>query len=41
MVFAIEPAIYVEGFGGIRLEENLVVTENGCENLTPFPQRVE
>jgi Xaa-Pro aminopeptidase len=41
MVFAIEPAIYVAGFGGIRLEENLVVTENGCENLTPFPQRVE
>jgi Xaa-Pro dipeptidase len=41
MVFAIEPAIYVEGFGGIRLEENLVVTETGCENLTPFPQRVD
>lgn len=41
MVFAIEPAIYVEGFGGIRLEENLVVTEDGGENLTPFPQRVD
>ena len=41
MAFAIEPAIYVEGFGGIRLEENLVVTEDGCENITPFPQRVD
>jgi Xaa-Pro dipeptidase len=41
MVFAIEPAIYIAGFGGVRLEENLVVTEYGCENLTPFPQRVD
>ena len=41
MVFAVEPAIYVDGFGGVRLEENLVVTEDGCENITPFPQRVD
>ncbi len=41
MAFAIEPAIYVDGFGGVRLEENLVVTEDGCENITPFPQRVD
>ena len=40
MVFAIEPAIYIPGFGGVRLEENIVVTESGCEVLTPFPQRV-
>jgi len=41
MVFAIEPAIYIPGFGGVRLEENLAVTEDGCELLTPFPQRVD
>lgn len=41
MVFAIEPAIYIPGFGGVRLEENLVVTTNGSENLCPFPQRVD
>lgn len=41
MVFAIEPAIYIPGFGGVRLEENLVVTENGCENITPYQQRVD
>ncbi len=41
MVFAIEPAIYVPGFGGVRLEENLVVTANGCDSLCPFPQRVD
>ncbi|WP_455387841.1 M24 family metallopeptidase [Petrachloros mirabilis] len=41
MVFAIEPAIYIPDFGGVRLEENLVVTSDGCDNLCPFPQRVD
>jgi Xaa-Pro aminopeptidase len=41
MVFAIEPAIYIPGFGGVRIEENLVVTPNGCDSLCPFPQRVD
>jgi Xaa-Pro aminopeptidase len=41
MVFAIEPAVYIPGFGGVRLEENLVVTSKGCDNLCPFPQRVD
>ena len=41
MVFAIEPAIYIPGFGGVRLEDNLAVTKTGCENLCPFPQRVD
>lgn len=41
MVFAIEPAIYIPGFGGVRLEENIVVTDSRGEIITPFPQRVE
>jgi Xaa-Pro dipeptidase len=41
MVFAVEPAVYIPGFGGVRLEENVVVTATGCELLTPFPQRVD
>lgn len=41
MVFAIEPAIYIPGFGGVRLEDNLAVTRTGCENLCPFPQRMD
>lgn len=41
MVFAIEPAIYIPGFGGVRLEDNLVVTHNGVENICPFPQRLD
>jgi len=41
MTLAIEPGIYIPRFGGIRLEENLVVTPTGCENITPYPQRSE
>ena len=36
-VIAIEPALYRHGFGGIRLEDLLLVTEDGCEVLTDFP----
>lgn len=36
MVFNVEPAIYFEGFGGIRHCDMVAVTENGYELLTPF-----
>lgn len=41
MAVAIEPAIYIDGWGGFRIEDNLVITEDGCEVITPLPQVFE
>jgi Xaa-Pro aminopeptidase len=36
-VVTIEPGLYRKGYGGVRLEDLILVTEDGYENLTHFP----
>ncbi len=38
-VITIEPGLYDPGVGGIRLEDLVVVTKSGCENLTKMEKR--
>jgi Xaa-Pro aminopeptidase len=40
MVLAIEPGCYMDGGGGLRVEDNFLITDAGAEKLSPFPDGI-
>ena len=41
MVLTVEPGLYYYPHGGIRIEDTVLVTKSGIENLTRFPKFLE
>lgn len=40
-VVTVEPGLYYPGLGAVRIEDMVLVTKEGCRNLTKFPKKLE
>lgn len=40
-VMTVEPGIYLKNFGGVRIEDMVLITKNGIKNLTNFPKDIK
>ena len=40
MIFSIEPGIYIQGEFGVRIEDLVIVTKDGCKSLNTYPKDI-
>ena len=40
MVTTMEPGIYIQGYGGVRIEDDVMITPDGPQSLTRFPREL-